>query len=471
MLDVLVFGEELTGSSGEIAHLAAHRIAPLQVATSAQHEETSGLTTIDLFVAGVEGAAETLPAQFGERLGLLSGPQRSFERLEPIQTTDTPPTRSALGLPETGALFVSAADWPDVSPERQHLWARVLQASPGSHLLLQRVAGENADSAETERFAAAFDRVLSEYDVAVDRLILSAAALPNDAELQRLIALADVYLDVRSAADDSFALLALQAGVPVVTLEGATLRARRVASLLRSLDLDGFIAVGAGDYVKLAASLANVSTEPAVLRADLQQRAQALPRVLDALATAHAFGDLIELAYDELLSVGPARFRLHGQPLVVKAGTDDAALHVERGTAALANGDYAFARLEAVQALRIEPAHGPARALLGRTALAAGDAARAVTYLLPSVEAADADAARWFDLSRALQENGQHEASMQALEASLRLDATRAESWLMLIDLAEKAGALDLARDALKALRENAPNHPEISALSVRLGG
>jgi hypothetical protein len=39
----------------------------------------------------------------------------------------------------------------------------------------------------------------------------------------------------------------------------------------------------------------------------------------------------------------------------------------------------------------------------------------------------------------------------------------------MLVDLAEAGGALDIARDALDALREVAPDHPELENLSARL--
>ncbi len=467
-LDALVFLDEITGSTADVARLAAHRLAPLQIATAAHHHVTTGLSTIDLFVT--EASARNVSGHFTERLGLVSGPRRAFDRLGSSQGPDNVPTRAELGLPETGALFLAAADWCEISPETQARWAEILKIVADSHLLIQRVAKDAEDDGGAVTFAANFDRVLQAHGVADNRLILSATPLPTPEELQRLLGAADVYLDAGGSADDFHALLALQAGVPVVTLTGETVRTRGVAALLDSVSAGELVSTDAAGYVALAARLAGDADTRAALRSQLRAAATTLPRALDALATAEAFGDLLETAHDALLASGPARFRNNRQPLTTAVGEREPAELLASGQDAFANGDFLGAATAARLVLRAQPAHAAGRALLGRALLAVGQAKRAVDYLLASVEAADADASRWFDLARALHQNGQRSESIQALETSLRLDGTRADGWLMLIELAESSGAPDMAREALDALREVAPDHPDLANIAARLG-
>ncbi len=467
-LDALVFLDEITGSTADVARLATHRLAPLQIATSAHHDVTTGLNTIDLFVT--DARARDVSHQFTERLGLVNGPSRAFERLDPSQGPDTVATRSELGLPESGTLFVTAADWNQISPETQDRWAQVLKQVPGSYLLIQRTVRDETSADDPAAFAANFDRVLHTHGVTDDRLIISATALPSHDELQRLLAAGDVYLDTVPSADDYVALLALRAGLPVVTLAGDTLRTRRVASLLDSLSATDLVAHDTAGYVALAARLAGDADHRAALREQLRARATALPRALDALATADAFGDLLETAHDALESAGLARFRNNREPLVVATDAGDPAQHLAAGQDALVAGDFLAAATSARLVLRAQPNHAAARALLGRALLSVGQAKRAVDYLLASIEAADADATRWFDLARALQQNGQHADSIQALETSLRLDGKRADAWLMLIELAESSGVTDLAREAFETLRGIEPDHPELANIAARLG-
>ena len=220
----------------------------------------------------------------------------------------------------------------------------------------------------------------------------------------------------------------------------------------------------------IAVRLATDATGRAALADRIRNSMACVPEALDALATGDALGDILETAFDELLAVGATAFRSARMPLRVLPDPLSAIEHVQAGADALAQGDHFIAAAEARLALRSQPNLAAARALLGRALLAWEQSARAVEYLLPSVEAADADATRWFHLSRALRQNGQGSEAVQALQVSLQLDPAAAESWLMLIELAESAGTLELAKDAFHQLKTIAPDHPETALLAIRFG-
>lgn len=467
-LDIVVFADELTGSTSAVAKLAIHRFAPLQIVTAAHHGATSGFGAIDLCVIGDVAEHAGAAEQFTERLGVVRGLGTCFAKLQP--RPEEFPDRTELGLPTDGPLFLAVADWAEISPETQRLWARLLGRVPGSRLLIQHAGGAIASETETAVFGGSFDRALQAEGVATDRLILSAVALPNHAEVERLVTVADVYLDPQPSGRDAQALAALQAGVPVVTLAGETLRTRRGAALLRSLGVEELVAKDESSYLEIAEKLISDAGHATRVKEILQVRANALPRVLDPLAAADGLMDLLEHAFDERVQRGAARFRSDRRPLRAQVSEVSVADLVNAGEEALKQEDHFGAAREAREALRADPGFAPARALLGRALSRLGQYTRAVSYLLPSVEAADADAARWFDLARALEADGRRNTALQALETSLRLDPKQSNGWLMLIELAEAAGIYDLAREALDALRETAPDHPQISVLAARLG-
>ncbi|ACB73749.1 tetratricopeptide repeat protein [Opitutus terrae] len=468
MLDVLVFCGELTGSFGDLAKLATARLAPLQVATSAHHGGTTGFVNIDVFVAGAFTEVDKDPAQFSERLAVMAGPARTFDFVTGTGAVETQITRADVGLPADAVVFAAAADWTQITPEVLASWSRLLSAVPNSRLLFQRTGADAVDADIAARACAAIDRALAGAGIADDRSVLLTAVPASQHELEAVLSLGDVYLDV--SGEDAAAVAALSRGVPVVTHAGAHLRGQRVAALLRSIGCSELIAPRAEEMNGLVVGLARNAEQRAGLAERIRSTMACVAWPFDALATGDAFGDVLESAFDEMLSVGERK--LHGNDGPIQINGDAIALpeHLRAAEQALSDADYFNAAAEARQMLRAQPANAVARALLGRALLGLGQVARAVDYLLPAVEAADANAARWLYLAQAMHGNGQSSEAIQALQTSLQLDVTNGEAWLMLIDLAEAVGATDLARDAFTELKRHAPNHPQIAALSARLG-
>lgn len=465
-LDVIVLAADLTNAGSGIGRLAQHRLAPLQVITGGQNWVSSGRANIDLFVSGALTGMADSASEFTERLGVMAGPSRVFDdSLVPVAGGTL--TRAEAGLPETEVLLAAAADWREILPGTMNEWARLLAAAPGTSLLLQR-AGTGPAGFDRE-FRAAFDRVLGEHGVDGNRLIISPTALPNPADLQALLALSDLFLDVQPSLDETAALLALKAGVPVVTVEGTSFRSRRVAALLRSLGLDDFVAQTEKGYAAIALRLVS----RVELRKELSGRIETVmatgPLALDPLAAGDAFGDLLELSFDELIAGGAARFAVQKRPLLLPSDPVSTGVHVASGMVAIDQRNFHLAAAEARAALRSEPMNNPARAVLGAALLELGQTERAVDYLLAVVGSPNASARVWYDLAVALRKSGRGGDVVQALEASLRLDPEPAAGWLMLADLAAESGAPELARDALAILKEKHPQNPLLPALVSRL--
>ncbi len=92
------------------------------------------------------------------------------------------------------------------------------------------------------------------HGVAGSRLIF-APDMPQDEHLARLQQ-ADLVLDTAPYGAHTTASDALWAGVPVVTLPGATFASRVAGSLLRAVDMPELIARDEEDYFALALALA-----------------------------------------------------------------------------------------------------------------------------------------------------------------------------------------------------------------------
>ena len=320
-LDVLLFGTNVTADCNVVTRLALHRVAPLQVVHSSSGI-TSGLPEIDLYVTGALAATEQHSAHFSERLGLMAGPTHAFELEADREERQVACTRADFGLPEGSVVFVSSASFQKIIPEMQHTWARVLAATPGSYLLLHPFHSGQPSGHTINHFHAEFEAVLQGEGVDPARLVASTVNFPTRTDVQGLVALGDVYLDTFpfSAVDALVDPLAF--GLPVVAWQGDALRSRTGASLLRSLGLDELVSRSAEEYQTLAVKLANDGVYRQGRRDRIRQQMERVPVFLDSRKTSQAFGELMELAFDELSAKGRIQFRTNHSPLRVEQDAD-----------------------------------------------------------------------------------------------------------------------------------------------------
>jgi predicted O-linked N-acetylglucosamine transferase (SPINDLY family) len=189
--------------------------------------------------------------------------------------------RDAHGLPEDAVVFCNFNQGYKLTPATFAVWARILDAVPGSVLWL-------LDSHED--FRENLRRQGEVHGIARERLIFAPAVdLPR--HLARL-KLADLFLDSLPYNAHTTASDALWAGVPLLTCRGTAFAGRVAASLLTAAGIPELIAENIADYEKQAVALGTDAAARSALRGKI-----AAGRDTCALFDTARTTGLIEAAY------------------------------------------------------------------------------------------------------------------------------------------------------------------------------
>jgi predicted O-linked N-acetylglucosamine transferase (SPINDLY family) len=270
-IDVMI---DLGAHSGEPRLLAlASKPAPV-IMTAIGYPNTTGMPAVDWRVVDSITDPPGSERLCTERL----------LRIEPCFLCYTPPTEApepelpVAGAPITFGSFNAACK---IGPESIALWTRVLQAVPGSRLLLKSQTLSDATGRRRleERFGHA----------GIDPARLELVAYSKTrAEHLALYGRVHVALDTVPYNGTTTTCEALWMGVPVVTMLGDRHAARVSASLLHSCGHPELVATDAGAFVELAGKLAVDRARLSALRARLRTELRASP-LCDAPAYAARF--------------------------------------------------------------------------------------------------------------------------------------------------------------------------------------
>jgi predicted O-linked N-acetylglucosamine transferase (SPINDLY family) len=148
-------------------------------------------------------------------------------------------------------------------------FARVLDAVPGSQLLLKYLAFNELGMCE--RYRAWFEAE----GIAPERILFEG---PSSLEkFHESFGRIDIALDPFPYSGETTALHTLWMGVPLVALEGPTLVQRLASRVLRIAGLDDWVASDTSEYVRIAAELARDSARLSATRRELRSRLAASP--------------------------------------------------------------------------------------------------------------------------------------------------------------------------------------------------
>lgn len=254
-LDVLVFPE--LGMNGKTFLLAAMRLAPVQCAAWG-HPVTSGLATVDTFFSCAEMEPENAARHYSERLVTLPGIGTRYAR----PTLPEPKDRTSLGLPEDQHLYLFPQSLFKIHPDNDQLLAEVLRRDPKGTLVMF----ESRNPFSQSTFRTRFDRVLDEYGIGRDRLLMLPFLRHDD--YLRVNMHADVMLDCLNWSGGNTSLDAIGAGLPIVTLPGPLMRGRQSRAMLRLVGVPELIAADREEYLTMATDIAR----DGALRRDLSHR-------------------------------------------------------------------------------------------------------------------------------------------------------------------------------------------------------
>lgn len=238
-IDMLVDLHGLT--AGARPDIVAHGPAPIQV-TWLGFPGPTALPYVDWLVADDYVFPPELEPFFVEKPLRLPTLFQTSDSRRPLNPT---PPRSALGLPADRFVYCAFNNTHKIRPEIFESWMRILRETRDTVLWL---LADNPWADGNLRQAA------MAHGIAPERLIFAGRVAPAD-YLGRFPA-ADLFLDTWPFNAGTTANDALWAGLPLLTLSGATYASRMAGSLLQSLGMTEFITHSREAYEARAIALA-----------------------------------------------------------------------------------------------------------------------------------------------------------------------------------------------------------------------
>jgi predicted O-linked N-acetylglucosamine transferase (SPINDLY family) len=277
-IDILV---DLSGHTDKNRPLLfALKPAPVQVSWLG-YPGTSGMSAIDYLVMD----AVTMPPDAAWAVEAVARlPNGRFCYSPPPYT---PEVSMPSARPNGVVHFGSFNNIGKIGPDVVRLWARVLDAVPGSRLILKwkELGQPKARKRLADAFAAA--------GVAADRLELREGS--GHGAMFAEYADMDVALDPFPFGGGLTSSEALWMGVPVVTLPQDSVASRQTLAFLHGIGLDELAASSEDDYVRIAAALAADPERRAELRRTLRPRMAASP-----MNDPKAFAQGLDAAYRQM---------------------------------------------------------------------------------------------------------------------------------------------------------------------------
>ena len=445
-IDVLV---DLAGHTAANRLLVfARRPAPVQVASLLGHGYTSGLSAMDGLLVDEALAPVGSEGLFSETLVRIGRVPLAYRPQEGMPPVAPPPvlrkgyvTFGHFGRPER------------LNPTVIATWAAILRAVPGSRLMLNtRAMQEAAFRARVEGWFAA-------HGVGGERLeLVFTEPQPRTWAAYGEI---DIALDPFPHNAGTTTIEALWQGVPVVTLAGRPSVGRIGASVLEAVGLAEWVAESAEAYVALAVTAAGAVEGVSALRTGLRERVRR-SALCDAAGLARATEQGYRALWERWRAGDGARVRaFYGAGAHERAraladrmvGRDSdvvTALHV-RGLVDLAAGRADPAAVDLAEAAGLAPGDAEVRSNLAAALRRLGRleeaeaAARAALALRPE------SAAAANNLGNILRDRGHWEESAACYRSALRVAPDFADAWANLAWVLALGGQAEAAEDAARA--------------------
>ena len=271
------------GMFHQVAEIAALRLAPVQC-SNIGHPQTSGYPTIDFFLSGELIEPPEGDAHYSEKLVRL--PNIGFH-YEPLEFAPVMVTREELGIRPAATAFWCAQSLFKYLPQHDDVFPRIAREAGDCQFVFIRYSrGAPVTALFERRLEKAFDAAgmkSSDHCVFLDKMDSSRFAAAS--------AQCDVMLDSIEWSGGNTTLEALGHDLPVITYQGALMRGRVSAGMLRMMGMPETIAETIDGYAALAVRIARDTS----FRAALKERvARDKHRLYRDHASIVALGDFID---------------------------------------------------------------------------------------------------------------------------------------------------------------------------------
>jgi FkbM family methyltransferase len=280
-LDALAIHSNISAVVNPVALLAACRLARVQIVSTVT-PTTGGFAAGDAYFSGADNEPGEYPqSDYVETLYRAPGFINYYAFQHDTDAATAMPTRAALGLPDGAPVFFSGANFFKLGPELTSLWARLLAEVPEARLVIMPFAPSWSASYFSAPFFARIEKQFGTAGVSRDRWC-AVPPVPTRADLHRIAALCDVYIDAHPFSGACSLIDPLSVGLPIVTLAGARFRGHVGAAMLTGAGLGEFVAKDEDDYVAKAAALAR----------DPEFRAASAAKIRDAMSPSLPYFDV-----------------------------------------------------------------------------------------------------------------------------------------------------------------------------------
>jgi predicted O-linked N-acetylglucosamine transferase (SPINDLY family) len=269
----------------QVAEIAALRLAPVQCSTIG-HPQTSGYPTIDYFLSGELIEPPDGDAHYSEKLVRL--PNIGFH-YEPLEVAPVQVTREELGIRPSVMAFWCAQSLFKYLPQHDEVFPRIAHEARDCQFVFIRHTRAAAVTALFEmRLENAFGAAglkASDHCLFLDPMDVSRFAAAS--------AQCDAMLDSIEWSGGNTTLEALAQDLPVVTFQGALMRGRVSAGMLRMMGMPETIAETIDGYVALAVRMARDPGFRAELKARVASDKHRLYRDRTSIAALEDFIDRV----------------------------------------------------------------------------------------------------------------------------------------------------------------------------------
>jgi FkbM family methyltransferase len=273
-LDILLISANMTAVTNVAMFLGSTRLARIQVA-SVSSPVTSGAGHVDVMLSADWNEPEPdARLHYTEHLERLPGSINYYAYQHDRDPATIEVSREGLGISPGVLVFFSGANFFKILPELSASWAAILEAVPGSVLLLMPFNPHWSRSYQRLPFIKRIKEQLNARGVSGQRLRI-IDVVPSRADVLRVIALADVYLDAFPFAGACSMLDSILAQIPAIVHRGRVGRSNHGAALMRMVGLEEQICNSEAGYVAKSIALAADGAERRRIHERLHELAQA----------------------------------------------------------------------------------------------------------------------------------------------------------------------------------------------------